>query len=117
MKDFDQKEFYNQMDELYTRRSQEMLDSFLVAHEQSKDEFRVYQDQINTLNTTVNTINTNMVNGFKNQQEQINTINIKLDSVIDILGETKQEVTFIKDYLATNLEPRVDILEKVTIKN
>jgi hypothetical protein len=110
MKDFDQKEFYNQMEELYTRKSEEMLTSFTVALEQTKDEFRVYQDQINTLNT-------NMVEGFKSQQDQINTINVKLDSVIEVVGETKQEVTFIKDYLETNLEPRVSILEKVTVKN
>ena len=112
----EREEFFGQIDELYKNRSQEMLTSFLVTHEQSKDEFRIYQDQINTMNIKMDTMNTNMVNGFKDVQSQMSSMQDRIVSVEDDVSSIKEDVTFIKDYLITNLDPRVSVLEKVTLK-
>ncbi len=109
--------FVSQVSDLFDKKSEQMLTSFNVSLEQAEDRFGVYQDQINTLNltvntlnTTVNTMNTNMVNGFKSQQVQI-------DNIIEEVASVKEDVTFIKGYLTTNLDPRVSVLEEVTLKN
>lgn len=76
---------------MFDKKAEQMHDSFCIVLENSKDEARIYQDQLNTLAQKIDKMDTKFENRF---------------------DDLEDEVKFIKNYLVENLDPRVEVLER-----
>lgn len=85
------------MNEMYIKRDDDRHVGMMVFLEQMRDEFRVYGDQIKTLEGK-------MDNGFSG-------IDLRLDNIESDVSDLKGDVGQIKTYIFDNVEPRMHVLE------
>jgi septal ring factor EnvC (AmiA/AmiB activator) len=94
--------FVEQVGGLVETKLTQSRNEYGVMLEQKMDEFRIYQDQLNTMSSKLDAV-------IKDVSEIKSDIVEMKNDIHDLKQDNKQ----IKEYLMTNLEPRVNILESV----
>ena len=99
------------MNEMYIKREDERHVGMMVFLENMRDEFRVYGDQIKTLESIVDTGFERVDKRFDNVESRLDSLESDVHDLKSDMHDLKGDVGQIKTYIFNNVEPRIHVLE------
>ena len=99
------------MNEMYIKRDDERHVGMMVFLENIRDEFRVYGDQIKTLESKMDIRFDRVDSRLDNIESDVHDLKSDVSVLKTDVSDLKGDVGQIKEYIFNNVEPRIHVLE------